>query len=167
MQIGNIHIGKAEKAKPTVLDAGEAHVLWNHLLSRYDIIEYTQIWENCVHDPDFKYFLRQGLMNLLERQVGELEKMMDVFKLPLPYRPPKSSNVPVTGEVFNDRFIFRSILTGIENVLSSEIHAVRTTISNDGLRKMFIRFITEELRVFDDLCKYGKLKGWLQVPPKL
>ncbi len=41
VQISNFHIGRAEKAKKPVLNAGEAYIIWNDLLTRYDNIEKT------------------------------------------------------------------------------------------------------------------------------
>lgn len=165
VQIGNMHIGSAENANETVLTCGEANALWNQLESRYEDIEKTQIWENLAHDQDLKMFIRKELHNTLETQADKLEKLINKFKLPLPYRPPKSVNMEVTSEFINDRFIFNDIITGVENAMSHHLHSFRTCISNDPLRHIFMEFITKEMEIYDDLCKYGKAKGWLSVSP--
>ncbi len=33
-------------------------------------------------------------------------------------------------------------------------------MSNDSLRNMFIGWMNDEMKIFDDLVKYGKIKGW-------
>lgn len=165
VQIGNLHIGLAEKVQETILTCGEANILWNHLETRYQGIEKTQIWENMVHDPDLKFFIRQELKNTLETQANTLEKIADKFKLPMPNRPPKSVNMEINTEIFNDKYIFSEIITSVENYMSVHLNAVRTTIFNDSLRKMFIQFMNKEMEIYDDLCKYGKIKGWFQIPP--
>ncbi|MEW6182575.1 MAG: DUF3231 family protein [Bacillota bacterium] len=165
VQIGNYHIGKAETAKESVLSAGKAHVLWNQLVARYDCIEKTQIYHYFIHDLDFKAFLGKGLTCILEKQVDELEAAMDSFKLPLPPRPPKSVNVDGSSQVMNDRYIFRDIFASCENLLSTLLHTVRTYITNDPMRKLFIRHLQQEIEAYDDLCKYGRVKGWFEVPP--
>lgn len=87
------------------------------------------------------------------------------FKLPLPPRPPKSVNVDAGSQLISDRLIFRDIISGCENFMETQLHAIRTFITNDPLRWKFIGYLTKELEAYDDLCKYGKVKGWLEVPP--
>lgn len=164
VQIFNFHVGRADKAESPVLSAGEAYVLWNNLVTRYDNIEKTQFYQNLIHDPDFKYFVNKGLEKL-EKQANELEKLMDMYKLPLPYRPPKSISVQVNSELMNDRYMFRDIMSGVENLMTILTHTVRTYVTNDVLRELAIRNLRKELEIYDDMCKFGKLKGWLVPPP--
>lgn len=166
VQIGNFHIGRAETAKEPVLSTGEAFLLWDHLVTRYDIIQMTQIYQNFVHDPDFRYIIGKGLASTLEKQVDKLEKEMNKFKMALPDRPPKSVNITANSEILEDEFIFKQIFMGIQNFLEDHVRTVRSIVTNDPLRDMFIEFLKEELDIFNNLCKYGKIKGWLQVPPK-
>ena len=165
VQLGNFHFGRAETAKPPVLDSGEEFLLWDQLISRYDIIEQTQIYQNFAHDPDFKYLLKKGLEETLERQVDDLEKEMNTFQMPLPNRPPKSVRVTANSGIMDDQMMFRQVFTGIQNFLESHIRTIRAITTNDPLRHTFIIFAKEELDLFEDLCKFGKLKGWLLVPP--
>ena len=165
VQLGNFHFGRAETAKPPALDSGEEFLLWDQLISRYDIIEQTQIYQNFAHDPDFKYLLKKGLEETLERQVDELEKEMNTFQLPLPNRPPKSVRVTANSGIMDDQMMFRQVFTGIQNFLESHIRTIRAITTNDPLRHTFIIFAKEELDLFENLCKFGKLKGWLLVPP--
>ena len=165
VQLGNFHFGRGETAKSPTLDSGEAFLLWDHLILRYDIIESTQVFQNFVHDPEFALLLKKGLTETLENQVDLLEKKMNTFQLPLPPRPPKSVRVTTNTTLLDDRFIFRQLFTGVQAFLDSHVRTLRSIVTNDPLRDMFIKFAKEELDVFDNLCKYGKLKGWLEVPP--
>lgn len=165
VQIGNFHIGKAEAVSEPKLNNGEAFCLWNFLAARYECMEKTQIYLSLIHDPDFKLFAGRELNNILRTQVEEAEKLLEKYVLPLPARPPKSAAPDGTNAVITDRLIFRDIFTGCENFLYHLVHTICTFITNDSLRKAFIQFLTKELEVYDDLCKYGKVKGWLQPPP--
>lgn len=164
VQIFNFHIGKADKAESPVLSAGEAYTLWNNLITRYDNIEKTQFYQNFIHDPDFKYFVCKGL-ETLEKQANELDKLMDMYKLPLPNRPPKSIFVKVNSELLNDRYMFRDLIAGVEDLMTILTHTVRTYANNDILRGLAIKSLHKELETYDDMCKFGKLKGWLVPPP--
>ena len=51
---------------------------------------------------------------------------------------------------------------------ATTLHAISTTevITNDDLRSYFIRLTFEELMYVDNLIRYGKLKGYIPLPPK-
>jgi hypothetical protein len=165
VQIGNFHIGYAETAQAPVLSAGEAHVLWDLLIARYNIIMTTQLYDNYAHDAEFKLILTTGLQDILERQVNKLENELNKYKLPTPQRPPKSVRFDAESGTVRDEFIFRQIFTGVQNFLDAHIRAIRITVFNDNLREMYMEFTKEEIAVFNNMCKYGKMKGWLQSPP--
>ncbi len=166
VQIGDIHIGRPETANPIVADVLEVSALWDELVSRYNAIEFTQIVQNFAHDVDLKLILSKGLFNTLERQVDKLEAEMNKLKIPLPERPPKSVNTPSTSGILQDRFIFGLLFTGIQSMLKAHIEHIQVITTMDGLRKMLIDFVHEELSLFDKMILYGKLKGWLRNPPK-
>lgn len=165
VQLGNFHFGRAETAKQPVLDSGEAFLLWDQLVSRYDIIQISQIFQNFAHDHDFKYFIKTGVQGALEKQVNLLEKEMNTYQVPLPERPPKSVNIPANSGIMADDMMFKQMFTGVQSFLDNHIRTIRSITTNDPLRHMFVNFAKEELDIFEDLCRYGKMKGWLQTPP--
>lgn len=166
VQIGNFHIGQAETVKPPEVDSGEAFLMWDFLISRYSNIQLTQLLQNYAHDPDLKLLLNSGL-TMIEHQVNKVEIELNRVQIPLPNRPPKTVSTNVGSEVWSDQFIFGQIFTDIQSFLDQHIRIVRSIFTNDTLRKMFISFLNQEIDVFDNLCKYGKLKGWLSNPPML
>lgn len=166
MQIGDLHIGRADKAEPPSVDIMEAAAIWEELTARYDIIQFTQILQNFVHDTDLKLIINKGLFQILEKQVNVLEEEMNVLQIPLPERPPKSVNIPSTTGLFQDEFIFSSVFVGIQHMMDRHIKHIRSITTSDRLRRIFIEFMQQEMEVFDNMVKYGKLKGWLKLPPK-
>ena len=166
VQIGNIHIGKKENAVSTASDVAEVSALWNELVARYDIIEFTQIMQNFTHDIDLKFILTKGLSDTLELQVNKLEEEMNKLQIPLPGRPPKSVNTPSTTSLLEDKHIFILVFTGIQNMLIGHMKHIQAMTTTDSLRKMFIEFLNQELNLFDKMVLYGKIKGWLRSPPK-
>lgn len=148
------------------LDSGEAFHLWDHLSSRYDSIEITQIYQSFAHDPDFKLILLFGLADVLKKQVKILEKEMDHFGLPLMPRPPKTAQITeAKPEVFEDELMFRQVFTGMQFMLELHSSALKQNVTNDCLRKIYNDFLWEELSVVDIWIKYGKTKGWLRPVP--
>lgn len=164
VQFGNLHIGAAETAKKQNLTYAEAYYLWDNLIARYDIIHATKLYINHVHDKDFAFLLDIGL-KVLERQVNEMEKEMNRYHLPLPEPNPKSVEFVEDTSAINDQYIFKRLFNGVQSFLENHIRSIRTMVYNKHLRNMNISFLKKELDIYDDLCKYGKVKGWLTIPP--
>jgi hypothetical protein len=165
VQIGNIHLGKAETAERTDIDILEAALAWDLLTARYKCILETQIYHNYAHDPDFREIIEKVGIATLEKQANQLEKQLDMYRIPLPDRPPKSVNSQAGGEEFKDEYMFGRIFQGCQNFIDYLAFCLRSTITNDPLRTSYTGMLEEEIVIFDRLCKYGKMKGWLQLPP--
>lgn len=128
-------------------------------------MEISQIYEHYAKDRDFAYLLSKGIRGILEKQINKLEKELDYFGLPLMERPPKSVRPPDNAEIIEDQLMFRDIFTGIQYMFSLHAEALKQTTTNDRLRTMFVKFLHEELDIFDKLAKYGKVKGMLRTTP--
>lgn len=165
MQFKDFHLGWAQTVQQPEIYSSEAYLLWDNLVARYDIIHTTQIYLNSVHDPEFKIIMRKGLMDILEKQVDVLEKEMDKYHLPLPQRPPKSVNFYMESNVIDDEYVFRRLFIGMQSFIDSFIRTVKSMVYNKALRNIFLDFLKEEIKTYDSLCKYGKMKGWLRTTP--
>ena len=164
-QIGNIHVGKADNAAPPSLTIYEAGIVWDFLSARYKCIEETNIYLNYAHDQDFKKMISRVGMKILESQAAALEKQCTLYAIPMPKRPPKGINQKGGGMNFSDEFMFRQIFEGCQHFIDHLGFCIKTVVHNDGLRDLFIDFLHEELSIFSNICKYGKIKGWLEVAP--
>lgn len=146
------------------LDVGEAYHLWDHLSLRYDQIQLTQFFASFAHDHEYTAILNSGLQ-LLHKQAGELEKLLLEFEIPMTKRPPESLKSPIDPETLEDVFSFRNVLRGIQESLDLHLRAIVQCTRNDNLRKLFTTFLADEHKVYDKLLKYGKAKGWINIPP--
>ena len=165
VQIGNVHIGKAEKANSPSLTIIEAGILWDLLSARYKCIEETNIYHNYAHDKDFKEMIVRLGMTMLNRHIAEMEKQCEIFNVPMVKRPPKSVVQQSDNMNFTDEFMFRQIFEGCQHFLSVLSYCISNMVHNDALRGMFGTHFNEELAIFNNLCKYGKMKGWLEIAP--
>ncbi|KJS15577.1 MAG: hypothetical protein VR69_12280 [Peptococcaceae bacterium BRH_c4b] len=141
----------------------EAWHLWDYVVSRYDIIETTQVLKNFARDPDLKVVLAQGI-KALNQQVQQLEELMSTYGIPLPNRPPATSDSPLNVEVLTDEYIFRRVLGGIQNYIPSHAMAMIHATS-PKLREEFMTFLLEEIKMYDKFLVYGQFKGWTTEPP--
>lgn len=145
--------------------AGEAHALWRFLTLRYIYLEFTQILNNYVTDSDFKVGILRGLSTTMADQINKIEHLMDSLGIPLPPKPPKSVNTAVKSEAFRDETIYRLLLIGIEYFHETHVETLRM-MNDDKLRNTFMGWLGEEMKIFDSMVKYGKLKGWYWNAPQ-
>ena len=165
VQIGSFHIGTADTVIRPTLTAGEAYVLWENLIGRYQLLELLMLAENYAHDKEFAYLIRDEIEGVLAKQISILEKQFAHYSMPLPKRPPKSIDFEANSGSLRDRYIFRRVFTNVQEFLAVCSLSVKVTTVNDELREMFLKMLMEKTNVFDNLCKYGMLKGWFEVPP--
>jgi len=156
-------IGQSRTELQKEITTIEAWHIWDYVVSRYDIIETTQVLKNFARDPDLKVVLGQGL-NALNQQVQQLEEIMSTYGIPLPKRPPATSDSPLNLEVITDEYVFRRVLGGIQNYIPTHATAMIHTTS-PKLREKFMTFLVDEIKMYDKFLVYGQLKGWTIEPP--
>ncbi|MHB1418640.1 MAG: DUF3231 family protein [Bacillota bacterium] len=158
------HIPSATNDK---LDCGEAFLLWEHLNYRYDTIRITDYFYALSNDGEFKLLLKNGLNNLLRKEIKFLEKEMEHFGIPAPIRPtmvmPPVSN---SKELIDDDFLYRTIYDGLGGAAMIHARGFKQCNTNDRVRTLFKKLLLEEMDTIDDLIKYGKMKGWVDPVPK-
>lgn len=147
------------------LTAGEAQVLWEDLVVRYDVLELSEFFRSCAEDSEFKLLLTRGCEGTLKSQITELEQLLQKYKIALPDRPPKmNTDGGAVKEAVRDELIFRVVLRGMQDCMDMHARALRAVV-NDGLRNLFMGHLTDELKMYDNWVKYGKVKGWIKAPP--
>ncbi|MCL5935731.1 MAG: DUF3231 family protein [Firmicutes bacterium] len=167
VQIGNIHIGKADTATLPTIDIGEAFILSQQLYYRYFCLEKTQQYYKWAHDTELKAMIKAG-SNFIEKEIAAMEEQMDKYNVPQPTRSPKSVKVTTSANessLINDQLIFESIRDGCVAAIEKNLRNAIAILNNDSLRVMFLEFVKAEADVMLQCCKYGKLKGWLPIYP--
>lgn len=150
--------------RQTKLYAGEAHMLWEHLQHRYDYLELTLVCLNNIQDTDFKLLVSKGLRDTMKTQINRVEDLMSTFGIPFPEGTPQIVTAPGDPGIWRDEFIFNLLLADILVFMNVHLRGIKLFFS-DGLRNLFNEFLVEDLKVHDNMIKYGKLKGWVLSPP--
>lgn len=101
----------------------------------------------------------------MQRQTKLLEKELLKYGVMLPERYPEVMPTPDSSEHVEDKYLFTLILEGMKNAVTLQAMAIKETITNDRLRRLFVNLVFEELDLITLLIKYGKLKGWVLKPP--
>ncbi|KUO66306.1 MAG: hypothetical protein APF84_17905 [Gracilibacter sp. BRH_c7a] len=146
------------------LSVSETFHIWDHLNFRYDQLELTQFYVSFAHDTSFIAALEMGI-KLLKKQIELFEQMSLKFNVPVPERPPAKIVQRVDPEAMEDHFMYRVLLSGIQDAVDLHMRAVLETVRNDHLREVFIDLFKTEMNAYDKFLKYGKAKGWTKVPP--
>jgi len=156
-------IGTTVAQEQKNIHSGEAFQMWQHLVMRYDIIELADIFQNFANDAEFKAILSSGL-NKLKDEISKIEDEMNRLGIPLPPRPPKSINTPANTEILRDELMYRTLYVGVQNFLNEHQRTI-VVMKNERLRDMFLAMYQTEISIYTKLGQYGKLKGWIPIPP--
>lgn len=162
--IGKIsEMNKSLSDKQRTINVSEVYHLWNHLMQRYNVIFITSLLNSFVKDNDLKLVLDSG-NKTLTKHIKLLEKELLNYGIPLPLRPPKQPQETVDTELISDRQIYRRILRGIQAFLP--VHTMAFIHSTSPkLRDLFMSFMGEEMKIYDEYLEYGKIKNYLIRPP--
>lgn len=156
-------LGTTTTTEQTKIHSGEAFALWQHLVQRYDIYELTDIFQNFANDIEFKAILVLGTKTLND-EIIKIEDQLNKFGIPLPPRPPKSINTPSNTEILRDELMFRIVYMGIQNFVSQQTQSL-LQMQHPDLATMLDKFVKHEISIAQKISSYGKLKGWLFIPP--
>ncbi|HHT69178.1 MAG TPA: DUF3231 family protein [Firmicutes bacterium] len=157
-------VRQTPRENATLLSLVEAASLHDHLTYRYDTMYLTNTFVAIVHDLDFKAILELGL-NRLNKQIIALERQLDNYSIPFPKRPGKFTLSLHDIRFLDDDTIFRTLNSFMQSAGSKHAQAFKQATYNDDIRKFFKDLLLEEMKVFDDFIKFGKLKGWLNPVP--
>jgi hypothetical protein len=147
------------------VDGDTIYLLWDHLVFRYTNIRLTQIFSVYVTDPIFNAMLTAGT-KILQREAKYLEDKLLYFGVTLPKPYPSVTVKPQDKDMFDDRFIFNQILRGMQDAVALHGTSISEVITNDKLRKLFIKLTFRELALIDKMIKYGKSQGWTLITPE-
>ncbi|MGI6066407.1 MAG: DUF3231 family protein [Bacillota bacterium] len=162
--IGKIsNFNKSLRDKQRTINVSEVYHLWDHLVQRYNVIYITNLLNSFIKDDDLKLVLNSGIKTLA-KHISLLEKELLIYGIPLPLRPPKQTQKTINFELMSDRQIYRRILRGIQAFLP--VHNMAFIHSTSPkIRDLFLSFMKEELKIYDEYLEYGKLKNYLINPP--
>lgn len=155
---------KKAKLQHERIDIQEAFNIYNLLRARYVSLQTVQIFQNLVHDIDWSVILDRFINNFT-RQIAVLEKMGNQYRIIMPTRPPLDIKFATRINDITDEYVYKKIYHDLVAQLMSLIHAVRSSSTNDNLRKIIINDLITHFEDFDALYKFGKFKSWEEAYP--
>ncbi|WP_243153073.1 DUF3231 family protein [Sporotomaculum syntrophicum] len=146
------------------IGAADIYLIWEHLMQRYNNIRQTQLLSSYTADTELKLLLDTGT-NILKKEATDLENKLLYYGVTLPEPYTNIVPTPETTELMEDRYIFNTILMGMWNIITLHGMAIQDVIVNDSIRNYFINLTLDEIDLVGKMYKFGKLRGWVFVPP--
>lgn len=152
------------KTQQGQVNVAEVSNLWDLLVSNFQTIENFKVFLNFAHDSDLKLLLTNTLTDL-EGRTKHLLKLMKKFSIKAIEAPRAYVHTSTNTEVIYDEQIAQWLLLLAQERLEMKLRAIRTSVTNDEVRKLFIKFCLIDIDTVSTFIKYSKLKGWLNQPP--
>lgn len=152
------------KNNTQLINASEAHNLWDLLKLNYLAVELMQIWENYAHDTEFKVII-QAFINDIKKDIVILEKQMMKFSIQGPNKHRASVNTAANTEVLYDETIAQEFFLFAQENIEQLLRGIRTSTTNDGVRTLIMNFTHKAIDRMDKLAGYLTIKGWVDTPP--
>ena len=105
-------------------------------------------------------------LKTLGKQQDMLEKELQYFGIPLPIHPPSVTPPETNTEIMRDDYMYKNLLTGMQGAAIMHTMALKQCVTNDRVRKLFKQLLYEELDIYNNMVKFGKMKAWINVVPR-
>ncbi|WP_366923071.1 DUF3231 family protein [Metallumcola ferriviriculae] len=156
---------KQTKSKTqAMINVAEANNLWDLTITKHKGIDRALIWLTYAKDPDLRVIIQQAI-NKSKKQVKSLENELNKFSILGPKQSRVKMNVSANSELLLDQDIGGYLLLAIQEEIELLFRAFRTSTTNDAIRALFVKFLTEAISDLDNTVKYLKLKGWVESSP--
>lgn len=152
------------KKKQEMLSVQEVHNLWDMLTSKNHAISLFQVYLNFTHDPILKMFLKEYLAKV-KHDIETFKNIMNKYGIKSGDSPPKCVHSNGNNEIISDELIGRTVFTFAQEHVEMLLRAIRTSTTNDGVRRVFIKITYGAIKNLEGMIKLLKLKGWIDQPP--
>lgn len=109
--------------------------------------------------------LLENYLKSLQDDVKCIEKQMSQYGVPSPDGPRIGVNAVANKESLADEIIGQLLLVLNQENAEMLLRCIRTSITNDSIRRWLIKVLIKRANYLDKLIKYLKIKGWLNQPP--
>ncbi|NLK00936.1 MAG: DUF3231 family protein [Clostridia bacterium] len=157
-------IFKKAEEKQSGLNVSEVYNLWNLQETRALDVDRLNIWYHHAHDPDLKYMVGKQLEES-RNCFKQLESKLKTHGIAGSRKPRASVNPSATSESLLDEDIGKFMLVELQEETELILRCIRTSTTNDEIRRMFIEMMGRSMKDLDTLIKYLKAKGWISQPP--
>lgn len=157
------NINKSIREKQKFINVSEVFYIWDILVTKLDILETIQIFENFIEDNDLKLIKRQ-VADGITTGITDMEKLMNEYGLPFPMRPPAGSNTTISLEQITDRDIYQNLFEAVQAFFPMLASGFMNSTTPD-VKKTFKNHLLLTIELQELMVEYGNLKAFLYEPP--
>lgn len=157
------NLGKSPREKQKLINVNEVFYIWDILVTKLDILETIEMFENFIDDYDLK-LINAKVRNIIVAGIKDMEDLMAEYALPFPERPPADIRITTNLEQVTEKYIYRSLYESIQAfffILASGF----MNSNNPHVMKVIKEHLHLTLELQEILVEYGKIKGMLNLPP--
>lgn len=155
---------KRKEKLQQLIDVREAFNLWGIVKSKYDILEFLELFQQFVHDKDLKLIFNDGY-KFFTANKNKLEDLLQRYSVMGPELYRGASYWSGNSEAIRDEFAATCLLIYLQEHIENMLRASRTSVTNDYLRSVIVKMLKQTIRKTNKLYKYLKIKGWIDTPP--
>ncbi|KAF1084155.1 hypothetical protein SPSYN_02559 [Sporotomaculum syntrophicum] len=156
-------IGKSTKERQQYINVSEVFYVWDVLVTKSDIMECIQVTGNFAEDKDLRLIIDK-VTAVIKEGMASMESIMSNYGIPFPSRPPAAINTTAKLEHITDRFVYQTLFIGIQSFFHILAGAFMQSTS-PIVGKTFKNHLITTMEVHEILIEYGRLKGYLNIPP--
>lgn len=145
----------------------EAFILWDILASKYFMMQQLQIWEAVANDSSVLRMIKKSQIDISEN-IDVLAKKAEKFIIPAPDKnqPFTNNRGTGTGELISDKIIVMNMVLYQQEHIENLLTGIHRSLTNDDLRKLFMKVLKKTVNLFDELILYVEKQGWHSIPPQ-
>ncbi|MBU7005170.1 DUF3231 family protein [Phosphitispora fastidiosa] len=160
-RIGQIGLSIGEKQN--LIGVNESWYVWDMLVAKYDAIYTINILVNLTKDMDLM-LLDKKILKLYVEVAKTMEGLLTEFGVPLPDRYPERVTAIGNVEVITDKYIYLTMFDTVQSIISLAARSFTQSMS-PYIRKKFKKILLANVKLFDLIVEYGKMKNYLSMPP--
>ena len=124
-----------------------------------------QLWYSYAHDKDLKKLIEDFLEDL-DEHTTKLEEELEKYSMEGPPRPKKHARGDVNSQLLSDEVIAKNYFTFLQRMVDLVLFSIQYSYFNDDFYNFFQKFSKHAIEQTDNILKYLKVKGWIDIPPK-
>ncbi len=162
-KIENISLmGLSVGEKQNLIGVNETWYTWDILVAKYDAIYTIDVLMNTTKDLDLELLCKK-VLKLYVEVAKTLEGLMAEYAVALPERYPERVTIGKT-EIVTDKFIYLTMFDTVQSIIKLSATAFSQSMS-PYIRKKHKKVLLTNVRIFEIIVEYGKLKNYLIMPP--
>jgi hypothetical protein len=130
------------------------------------MIQQLQIWDTVTNETTVKRMIKKSRIDIKEN-IEILAVQLEKYIIPAPDKSRAFANDRGIGkgELISDKTIVMNMVFYQQEHIENMLTGIHRSLTNDGLRKLFMKILKKTVNLLDELILQVEKKGWHSLPP--